>query len=251
MTQDDHVVGWYGAAMSFSLLVYLLSPVLDSVLLPLLTRLRARSQEEMWRVANRAAEALIALSVPLALIVVLGADLWVRLAFGEDFAPAAWSLRVFAVEAVLAYLTLLLANVLIALGRSWTVTLSSVVALLVRPILIAALINPCAWLLGVGGAGAGAALGLTISELVVLAVMLRDLGWIPLGGSMLRLGTRCLAICAATSVLHLALAPLGHWRLGVDLVAYLAGALLLRALPAREIAAFAREVLVSRAQRAT
>jgi hypothetical protein len=51
--------------------------------------------------------------------------------------------------------------------------------------------------------------------------------------------------------LHLALAPLGHWRLGVDLVAYLAGALLLRALPAREIAAFAREVLVSRAQRAT
>jgi O-antigen/teichoic acid export membrane protein len=246
MTRDDRVVGWYGAAMSFSLLVYLLSPVLDSVLLPLMSRLRSRSEADMWRLVHRSAEALVALSTPLALMVILGADLCVRVAFGDAFAPAAGSLRVFAVQAVLAYLTLLMSNALIALGRGWTVTISSAVGLVLRPVLIVALIPPCARYFGVGGAGVGAALGLAASEVVVLAVMLRDVGWTALGGHTHRLALRCALLCAGTALLHAALAGLGNWRLLVDGVAYLVGALALRALPIRQIGTLVREIVANR-----
>lgn len=249
MAHDDRVVGWYGAAMSFSLLVYLLSPVLDAVLLPLMSRLRSSSEADMWRLVHRSAEALIALATPLALLVILGADVCVRLAFGDAYAPAAGSLRVFAVQSVLAYLTLLMSNALIALGRSWTVTLSSVVGLVMRPLLIVALIPPCARLFGVGGAGVGAALGLAASEVVVLAVMLHGVGWSALGADTNRLLLRCALLCAATALLHAALAPLGIWRLPLDGAAYLAGALALRALPVRQITSLAREVMASRRSR--
>jgi len=246
MARDDRVVGWYGAAMSFSLLVYLLSPVLDAVLLPLMSRLRSSSEADMWRMVHRSSEALIALATPLALLVILGADVCVRLAFGAAYAPAAGSLRVFAVQSVLAYLTLLMSNALIALGRSWTVTLSSIVGLVLRPLLIVALIPPCARLFGAGGAGVGAAMGLAASEVVVLAVMLRDVGWSALGADTHRLLLRCAPLVAATVLLHTALAPLGVWRLPLDGIAYLAGALALKALPLRHITALAREVIASR-----
>ncbi len=239
-------VGWYGAASSFSLLVFLLAPLMGSVVLPLLARVFARSEQDFLRVMGRLTEGLIMVASPLALMVALGADLWVRIAFGDKFLPAALSLRVMALLAVLSYLTSLLSMALITLGRRWTVTLTSAVGLVINPLLCALLIPLGARWLGTGGAGAGAALGVVGMEITIILLQLRTVGLGVLGPRTPSVAGRCLAACAAVIALHILMAPLGHLRLLLDALAYGAAGFALGILPGRELASLASEVLKSR-----
>jgi O-antigen/teichoic acid export membrane protein len=191
----------------------------------------------------------VVFAIPTALLVFLGADLWVRLAFGEAFVPAASSLRVLGIQAGVTYATMLMAMTLVALGRVWTVTYSSSLAVVVRPALVVALVPPCSRLFGLGGAGAGAALAVTLTELGVLSFMLHAVGWRALGERTIRLAGRGALVALFVGMLHVALAPIGPWRLLVDMTVYLALGLLFGALPLRELAAFAREAIAARRDR--
>jgi len=246
VTGDDRAVGWYGAAMSFSQLVFLVAPVMGSVLLPLMSRAWARSESDLWTVVHKCAGGIIALATPIALIVMLGADIWIRLAFGESFGPAVLSLRVFALQAVLTYLTLLMAMALVAAGRAWRLTLSSAIAIVARVALVAALVPPCARVFGTGGAGAGAAVAVVLTELVALSVMLRGLRRQALGDRLPAQTAKSILAFLAASAVHVALGGLGPWRLPIDVAVYLGLALLLGALPLGELVGFVREAIAAR-----
>jgi len=242
----EQEVGWYSAASSFSLLIFMLAPLMGSVVLPMLARLQARSAGDFERVMGRLTQGLVVIAMPLALMVALGADLWVRVAFGAAFGPAAASLRVLAALAVLSYLTSLLSMALITLDRRWTVTLTSLVGLVINPLLCLLFIPPCARLFGPGGAGAGAGLGVVGMEVMVIALQLRSVGPSILGPRALSVAGRCLLACALVIGLHLLTARLGYLRLPLDAVAYAIVALALGVLPVRQLLGLAREVLASR-----
>ncbi|NUS97257.1 MAG: oligosaccharide flippase family protein, partial [Gemmatimonadaceae bacterium] len=71
-------VGWYGAAQNIAGMSLLLSPVIGWVLLPLSSRVGERSREEMLRVFRRAMDAVLAIAVPIALTLGVGASLIIR-----------------------------------------------------------------------------------------------------------------------------------------------------------------------------
>jgi O-antigen/teichoic acid export membrane protein len=242
----EEVVGWYGAASSFSLLVFMFAPLLGAVVLPMLARVRARSHADFLHVMGRLTQGLLVVATPLALMVALGADLWVRLAFGEAYLPAASSLRVMAWLALLSYLTSLLSMALLTLDQRWTVTFTSVVGLVINPLLCVLLIPVCARAFGAGGAGAGAALGVVGMELSIITLQLRSVGIEILGPRALSVAGRCLLAATAVLGLHLLTAGLGYWRLPLDAAAYGLAALALGVLPVRQLLGLAREVLASR-----
>lgn len=240
------VVGWYGAAGNFSLLVFLLLPLMGSVVLPLLARVRARSEDDFLAVMGRLTQGIVIVTTPLALMVALGAELWVRLAFGDAFVPAAVTLRVLAPLSLLTYVASLLSMALITLDRRWTVTFTSIVGLVVNPLLCAALIPAGARLLGPGGAGAGAALGVVGMELTIIGLQLRAVGLRVLGPGAPAVMARCLLACVAPVALHALTPGLGDLRLALDAVAYLLAAVALGVLPLRRLRDLAREVLAAR-----
>jgi O-antigen/teichoic acid export membrane protein len=239
-------VGWYGAASMFSLLVVMFAPLMSSVVLPMLARVRARSEAEFVGIMERLTQALIIVATPLALIVALGADLWVRLAFGEAYRPAAVSLRVLAVLALLSYFTSLTSMALVTLGRRWRVTLASVAGLVVNPLLCFVLIPVAARRFGPGGAGAGAALGVVGMEVTILALQLRAPGLGVAAPRVLRTAARCALASALAVGVHIGGPGPDHVRLLLAAGAYALAAFGLGVLPVRQVAKLARELLDSR-----
>ena len=246
LTEDNAQVGWYGASVSLAGLALMLGPLLPSVLLPLMSRAHARSTDDLWRVVRAAAEGLIVVALPISLFVALSADVVVTLAFGSAYAPAAVSLRALAPQFFFTYLAALFSMTMVVLGRGWRLTAISIFGVLLNPLLGLLFIPVCARLLGVGGAGAGAALGVVGMEVLVSALMLHSLGRGALDPRTRRVALGALVACTLTAGLHVLLAPLGPWRLGLDLVAYAGLAWLCGALPVERLLSLARETLASR-----
>ncbi|MET0592024.1 MAG: oligosaccharide flippase family protein, partial [Polyangiaceae bacterium] len=110
-------VGWYSAANNFAFLALLFTPVVNWVLMPLFARSKHRSEESFYAILRRSIEGLLILAIPVTLLIGMGADFWVRIAFGRSFGNAALSLRCLAPLFVATYLTILLALALVVLER--------------------------------------------------------------------------------------------------------------------------------------
>lgn len=246
MSHEPSQVGWYGATVNLAGLALMLSPLLSAVLLPLMARAHARSSEELWLVVRRTAEGLIVVALPMALFVALGADLWVRVAFGDAYAPAAISLRAIAPQFFFTYLATLFSMAMVVLGRGWRLTAVSIVGLLLNPLVGFLLIPVGERLLGRGGAGAGAALGVVAMDVFVTLALLRDLGPAALDRRTLRVTAGALLACLLVIGLHVSLAPWGAWRLLADVPAYLLLASLFGALPVRRLAVLVGDVMRQR-----
>lgn len=244
---SSHVeVGWYAAAGGLATITLFLAPVLYSVLMPLFTRAHSRSPEEMFGAMRRVLEALTAVTAPAGLFLALGADLWVRLAFGADYGPSAISLRALAPLFVVWYLDILLCMPLVIQGRGWLLTAISLGAIVANALTAIVLVPYVAVRVGPGGAGLGMAMALVLKELLV------TLGFLAIVGAKLidrrrRLTLGATAVAAlGTTAAHLALAPLGHWRLLVDLVVYVALVIVIGAVRPRELLLLGRELIASR-----
>ena len=74
-TPNKLEVGYYGASANLASLAMLLSPLFQWVLMPLLARAMARSEDEVFSLTRRALEALLVVIVPVTLLISLGADL--------------------------------------------------------------------------------------------------------------------------------------------------------------------------------
>jgi O-antigen/teichoic acid export membrane protein len=247
MTGSDREVGYYGAASNLSGLALMLAPLLASVLLPLMSRAHARSSAELDLVVSQAARGLVELALPIALFLALGADYWVRLAFGAQYAPAAASLRALAPQFVFTYVAALLSMTLMVRGRGWAMTGISIFGVLVNPLLCALCVPIGARLLGEGGAGAGAALGVVGMEVAVSALMLRALGGSVFDAAGRRAVAGLVLLCLALLVLDVPLRVLGFWRLPLEFALYLALASATGLLRVRALLDLARELRASRA----
>jgi O-antigen/teichoic acid export membrane protein len=246
MAQDEEV-GWYSAANNFAGLAMLLSPVITWVLMPLFARAKHRSEDEFFQLFRRAIEGLLLMAIPVTLFIALGADLWVRVAFGTKFGPSAVSLRFLAPIFVATYLAMLLSLGLILLERGWRLTTVSLVGLAVQPVLILA----CVTLLknmGPGWSGAGAALGVSMMELLVCVMFVFTLGRQALDRRNVTAIAKAIAVSLAVVVLHLELARLGYFRLIVDMLVYVVLALAVRAVRPSEVRAFIQLVIARKKQ---
>jgi O-antigen/teichoic acid export membrane protein len=243
---DKREVGWFGASQNLASLTMILAPLFSWVLMPLLARARARSEQEVYEILRRTIEGLLVVIVPITLIVSLGADLWVRLAFRAAYDPAALSLRLLSLGFILIYLALLLSTLLIMTGHSWSVSMISLGAVPFRPILVAFLAVPCAHRFGLGGGAFGAALAEVVTSVGIVAAHFIPIGGRALDRRLLLSAGKSLAGAALVAVLDLTvLRRFGYPRLVIDAALYLAFAFATGAVKTEDVARVVR-ALVSR-----
>lgn len=214
-------VGWYGAGWNLAGMTLMAAPVLTWVLMPLLSRAAAHSPEELSRLTRRTLETVLAFSIPLALAMGLGADVWIGWVYGEAFAPAAAVLRLQAPILALTYVAMVCASVLTVTGQGWRVTRTSVVSMVLNATLNLTLARPfLAWFGTVGGACASA-LALLTCELVAVTLLAGAVGQRAFDRQSLVRLAKTLAVCAVVTGVHVALAGLGPVRLAVGATLYL------------------------------
>ena len=247
----DTEVGWYGAASSLAGISLLLSPLIAWVLLPLTTRAAARSEAELMLVSRRAMELILVVAFPVSLFLGVSADYLITGAFGTAFAPAEMSLRILAPTFILTYAAIVAATLLIRLERGWAVTWVSVAGMVVAPSLNLWLVPLCFAKFGHGGAGIGAAIALTGTELFTSGVMCYLLGKVAFDRRLVVALLKTFLIGAIVVVgdhvmigLHL-----GIWRLVIDAVFYFGAVTLTGALDVRGGLALARGAIASRSNR--
>jgi O-antigen/teichoic acid export membrane protein len=230
-------LGWYGGAKRIAALALLLSPLVSWILMPLLTRARARSDEEFFEVLRRATEAVLVGAIPATMFLAVGADIWIHVLYGRAYDPAVASLHVLAPSFVLTYVAVLLSTALILYDRAWPVTLVSIGSLALQPFLITVMVPFGARHFGAGGAGLGNAIVFSFLELfsvVGFAIFLgrravdRRCLW-AIGGSLLAF--------AVVIVLDAHIRALGPARIVVDVVVYAVVALVTRAVRVRDVRA--------------
>jgi O-antigen/teichoic acid export membrane protein len=176
----------------------------------------------MFALLRQAVRAIIMLVLPVSLLLGIGADVWVRCLFSHAFEPSATSLRILAPMFLSTYLAMLAGTCLVLLQREWTCTVVAILGLAANAILGAVLIPRAARWLGPGGASAGAAMAVVLSEVGVTAAFLA-----PIGARVFDRATMVSAGKAALCALlvigaHATLRPLGVARLGIDVVLYFA-----------------------------
>lgn len=236
LPQSSPEVGWYGAAREVARLSALLSPILSGVLIPMMSRAKARNEEEFFRILRRGIEGVNVVSIPLTLGLALGADLWIHLALRDEFLPAASSLRWLAPTFVLSYGNVLLWLALMILGRSWTITGVSIFGLILLPVFIAVAV-PLTQGTGPGGAGMGCAMAMSARELVVILVFLAFLGKRAIDRRVASNTLKSLLVSAIVIGAHVAMTRLGYVRVAVDAALYAVLALGLGILRPRDVIA--------------
>jgi O-antigen/teichoic acid export membrane protein len=236
-------LGWYGSALQLAQLSALLSPIMSGVLIPMMSRAKARNTDDFYRILRRGFEAVIVVSIPLTLLLALGAEYWIHITVKDAFLPAAGSLRCLAPTFVFAYANVLLWLALMILDRSWTITIVSIAGLLLLPVFVIVLV-PIMEKLGPGGAGMGAGIALTLREFVIVLVFLGFLGSKALDRRGLAALLKSLAICVAVGFAdhYLQAMTIPPLRLAADAVLYGVLALVLGVIAPSDIKAVLRMV---------
>ncbi|HLK35107.1 MAG TPA: hypothetical protein VKU41_00055 [Polyangiaceae bacterium] len=233
--KDERELGWFGAVQNVASLCMLLSPLLFWVVMPLLSRANARSEEEGLAVFRRCLEGLVVVIVPATVLLSAGSDVFIRLAFGPKFAPAQTGLSILSLVFAMTYMNTMLALTLIVRGRGWAVTVISVSAVFITATLMLVLVPLGRHFIGEGGECAGAAMSVIGSEACVLTAMLTRFESFPLDARNVRVFSTAVAIAAAVLVLDRRLHPLGPSRLVIDAVFYVTLAFALRVVRISDI----------------
>ena len=217
---NDHEVGLYGAAANFSSLAMLVAPLIGWVLMPLLSRAAARSPEELTEMLRRSLEGVLSLAIPVSLFMGVGADVWIRVAFGARFAASAPALAILSPMFILTYLAMLEATYLNLLGRGWTVTGVSLLGMCVNPLANVLLVPYCLRTFGEGGAGIGASIAMIVTEVVSIIAFYMYIGRLAFDRRNVKVIALQLVAALLVIPVHVALRSLGAARLGVDALLY-------------------------------
>lgn len=242
ITSHDEV-GWYSGARRIALLSALLSPILSGVLVPMMSRAKHRSEEEFFAILRRGIEGVSVVSIPLTLMLALGAEFWIHITQGDAFLPAAHSLRWLAPTFVFSYANVLLWVALMILDRSWTITIISIAGLVMLPVFIVVGVPIATGLVaGDGGAGMGCAIAMSAREFVIVSVFLYFLGRRAVDRRAASNTLKSLLVCALVIAAHLAMRPLGPLRLAADAALYGALAFAFRILRPGDVLAVLRMI---------
>jgi O-antigen/teichoic acid export membrane protein len=215
-------VGWYVAAASITGLTLLITPLIDWVLTPVFARGAARSREDLYAHIRQATEPILAVAIPAALFVSVGADLWLRLLFGHAFASATLALRILAASSVIIYIAIVYAMTLIMLERAWTLAWISIASLVVNVLLNLLLIRRSMAIFGEGGGGVGCAFAALGTHVVAVIAMIAFVGREAFDQRTLRMVAKSLGACVLVVVVDRLSTSIGWARILVDAVVYLA-----------------------------
>jgi O-antigen/teichoic acid export membrane protein len=240
-------LGWYAASSQVSNLGLLMVPLISGVCLPMFSRARHRSEEELGICIRRALEIILMVAIPLSLAVFVGADVWIGILGGPRFEPAARSLRSVAPIFVLTYVAILCSSFLNLINRAWTVTRVCILGIFANASLNVVLIRHLGPRLGVGGAGMGAALSAVVTEAFVCALLLSVIGKRVIDARLARVLLRTALVCAAVVAADALMRPVGPGRLLVDGALYVGLALLSGAVRMDELRQAARSFARPRA----
>jgi O-antigen/teichoic acid export membrane protein len=224
--RDEREVGWFGAAQNIGSLAMLLHPVLAWVVMPMLARVRAHSEEEMMALLRRIIEALLIVVIPGTTLIAAGSDLFVHHAFGDRYAPATIGLSILSLVFLMFYLTIIMASALVNTGHSWSVTIISISAVVLMPIFMVAFVPLGRSVLGTGGECAGAAAAVVANEAFVVGAMLRRFHSSPFDRRNVSVLIKSLAVTAAVMVNNHFILRFGLLRLVIDMALYACLALL-------------------------
>ncbi len=219
---DEREVGWFAAAQNVAYLCTLLTPLMGWVILPLLSRAFARSEEEGMAIFRRSVEALVVIIVPITVLMSAGSDVLIHFAFGDKYAPARTALSILSLVFVMTYLDTMLAMVLIIRRQGWSVTIISISAVFVTGILMFLFVPLGRRLFGEGGECAGAAASVIGSEACVLVAMLSRFRVFPLDARNIRVIAKSTALGLFILVVDRQLRAFGALRLAFDGGLYLA-----------------------------
>lgn len=232
---SDREVGWYGAAAGLAGLTLLLAPLISWVLTPLFARAAAASAEELSLMVQRSLELILTLTIPVSLMMCVGADVWVQILFGPNFAPAALALRVLAVANLLMYVSIVCAYALAVSNQPWRMTAVFAGGMLVNPACNFLLIRP-SLSFGLGGGGAACATATLVTEVGVVVPLMAMLGRRVLGARLVVRALKNFAVAGGVIVLDAYwLRPWGWKRLPLEAVIYCALVLLIGAVNPREL----------------
>lgn len=247
----DIEVGWYGAANNLTNIALFLAPLINSALLPVLSRAAARSEEDLNTMLAQSVELLFMISLPAALVMGLGADIWTAWLLGPAYAPSGLSLRIFSVLFVVEYISMLLATGLMQRGHLWWIAIVSLVGLMIKPVLGYLLLRPFAALFGPGGAAAGIALSVLISEVLIIGAYIVRLPRFPVSRQSGFRMAKALGACILVIFVHRFIAFLGAGALVLALLLYCALVLLSGAVKFKEMLQLARLTLKRDRQKST
>jgi O-antigen/teichoic acid export membrane protein len=225
---DEREVGWFAAVQNISYLCMLLTPLLFWVVMPLLSRAKARSEEEAMAVFRRCLEGVVVAIIPLTVLISAGSDVFIRVAFGAKYAPAATGLAILSLVFAMTYMNTMFAMALIVFGRGWSVTVISISAVFITGLLMLVLVPLGRHLIGEGGECAGAASSVIGSEACVLVAMLTRFHRFPLDARNVRVFLKSVGLAGAVLLLDRQLRFLGPARLAIDAVLFVSVAFAIR-----------------------
>jgi len=232
---DPREVGWFSSVQNLASLCMLLSPAVFWVVIPLLARAHARSEDEGMAVFRRSLEALVIAIAPITVLVSAGSDFLIRIAFGAAFAPAATGLSILSLVFIMTYANMMFAYCLIIMKKGWSVTIISVSSIFVTSLFMLVFVPVGRRFLGEGGECAGAACAVIASEACVVGAMITRFRRFPLDARNLSVFAKTLAIALLVLILDRRLRFLGPSRLAIDGLVYLGLALAIGAFRIQDI----------------
>jgi O-antigen/teichoic acid export membrane protein len=243
---NDREVGWFGLASTLAQIAELLAPLMGAVVLPLFSRIAARSYAELREVMRRTLELVLVFAISGTVVLGLGADVWVAIVGGPEYAPSVLPLRLLAPVFLLTYVGMLCADYLYLHGRSWAVTATCLGGLVLNSVVVATLVRPMLAAFGPGSAGIAAALATVATETFTCVTLAIAVGKHLLDRRLLSTAAKLVAACAAAVVVDRFARSVGPSRLLLDAAAYCAVAISTRAVRLEEIQSFATQLRATR-----
>lgn len=235
VVSNDEETGWYGAAQSLAGVAMLLAPLMGSVLMPLLSRVASRSQQELEETLRRTIETISTMTIPISLMMFVGADVAVRYALGVRFLPATPMVAILAPMFVLTYLAMILSTFLILLDRPWVVTILSMSALVIDSVADFAILPRAQHRFGAGGAGIVASIVLVADEALVVLLLGHLVGWRrSFDRRALTVIAKSVAVALIVVAVNRAILGLGPVRLVIDGALYVVLAAMIGALDIKQ-----------------
>jgi O-antigen/teichoic acid export membrane protein len=213
----DAEVALYGAATLIAMTALFLAPALSAALLPALSRTHAaHGRAATVQLGGRILAVVVAVMAPLTTILALESDDVIGRLFGPDYAAAVPSLRVLSMMFLLTYMATIGSNVLIALGRTWPVTLVSIVTVAVNTVTNLVLLRPAASWFGPGGPSTVASCAVFGAEAISAVAMLWLAGRGLVDRTFAVVVGQAAAACALLAIVHTVVGARGVWFLALE-----------------------------------
>jgi O-antigen/teichoic acid export membrane protein len=245
--RDEREVGWFAAAQNIGSLAMLLHPLLAWVVMPMLSRTRARSEDEMMALLRRIIEGLLIVVAPVTTLIAAGSDIFIRTAFGQRYLPATAGLSILSLVFLMFYLSIIMSNALVITGKSWSVTIISSSAVFLMPLFMLTFVPLGRWLFGTGGECAGAAMSIVGNEVFIVAAMLSRFPVSPFDRRNLMVLCKGLIVSTTVLLTNHWMQRLGPVRLLVDVGLYACLALLIGLVRINDLRRAIRALRASRA----